>query len=670
MKRTSIALLLLSIATAGCAQSDAESILSLGQSLDGTLESDGQDEYVADLPSGSFVYGEVDQIDVDVAVTVLDPNGDIIGSFNGSARGADPLQLETKTEGRYTFRIEPYEEQSGSYRISLQRIEPVATDPAERLDQLLSAYAGNDTPGAIVAVMRDGKIVHNQAVGMANLTFDIPFDRETVSNIGSVSKQFTAFAVAKLAADGALSLDDDVRTHFPELPDLGHTVTVRQILNHSSGYREFLNLLYMAGVRLDNGDYIDRDEVLRILERQPALQDEPGTRFNYNNTAYSLASLLVEKVTETPFQEWMAANVFEPLGMHNTRIRAHTGEIIPNAAEGYSYADDAPYRISIDLGGGGEATMGPGGVYTTVDDLEKWINNFHTGAVGGAEVIAELMHPSIEVPGEESFYGLGLDIDQHRGRLRIGHGGADTAHRAHLLFYPEFNAGVVALSNNASFPAFTTALKTAEAFFDADLEPVPEADTEAVTDASASGADNNVDIASFDPFVGQYEFDDYPGVVIIISRDEENVYVQSPGDDKEAVSPLSPTSLSLPPDRSIVFNVEEDGTANSLTIKSETDLVATRLEEWSPAMDDLAEFTGRYFSEELDTVYSVEMGDEGLIIRHRRLDEIKLIPKVEDAFNATNALSEVVFARDEDGALTGMMGSNVRTLNVWFEKQD
>ena len=242
MKRTSIVLLFLSIATAGCAQSDAESILSLGQSLDGMLETGGQDEYVADLPSGSVVYGEVDQVDVDVAVTVLDPNGNIIGSFDRSSRGADPLQLETKTEGRHTFRVEPYEEQSGSYHISLQRIEPVATDPAERLDQLLSAYAGNDTPGAIVAVMRDGEIVHSQAVGMANLTFDIPFARDTVSNIGSVSKQFTAFAVAKLAADGALSLDDDVRKHFPEIPDLGHTVTIRQILNHTSGYREFLIL--------------------------------------------------------------------------------------------------------------------------------------------------------------------------------------------------------------------------------------------------------------------------------------------------------------------------------------------------------------------------------------------------------------------------------------------
>lgn len=281
-------------------------------------------------------------------------------------------------------------------------------------------------------------------------------------------------------------------------------------------------------------------------------------------------------------------------------------------------------------------------------------------------MVADLMRPSIETPGEDSFYGLGLSIAKHRGRQRVGHGGADTAHRAHLLFYPELNAGVVAMSNNGSFPAFATAVETAEAFFDADLEPEPEVET--VTEAS--GADDNIDIASFDRFVGQYEFDDYPGVVIIISRDDENVYLQSPGGDKQAVSPLSPTSLRLPPDDSIIFNIDEDGTPGSLTLKSDTDMVARRLEEWTPGIDDLAEYTGKYFSEELETIYSVEMGEEGLVIRHRRLDDIELMPKVEDAFSGSDTLSEVSFVRDDNGTLTGMMASNVRTLNVWFEKQD
>jgi len=250
MKYATIVLLLLSVA--GCARSDAETVLVVGQPVSAALEAHVQADYATDLEANNFVYGEVEQVDFDVRVTVLDPQGIIVDMFDRSARGAEPIQFESKTAGRFTIRVEGFEDESGSYSIALQRTEPVATEPKERLDQLLSAFVGDSTPGAIVAVFRKGEVVHYQSVGMANLTFGIPFDRDTVSNIGSVSKQFTAFAVVKLAADGLLSLDDDVRKYFPEIPDLGHVVTVRNILNHTSGYREFLNLLLAissAGMR-------------------------------------------------------------------------------------------------------------------------------------------------------------------------------------------------------------------------------------------------------------------------------------------------------------------------------------------------------------------------------------------------------------------------------------
>jgi CubicO group peptidase (beta-lactamase class C family) len=350
MKYAFITFCCYSFITLAMAQDQNENTLTPGQALIGSLESDGQAEYFIDLQAGMFVYGEVDQHDVDLKVTVFDPRGDVVDSFDGPERGAEPVQLDTDLAGRYRVTLEPNGEQSGNYTVSLERVEPTATDPAERLDQLLSAFAGDDVPGGIVAVMRDGEIIHSQAVGMANLTYGIPFGRETVSNIGSVSKQFTAFAVTKLAFSGALALDSDVRQYFPELPDLGQTVTIRNLLNHTNGYREFLNLLAMSGVRLGEGDYIDRDELIRILQRQPALQDEPGTKFNYNNTAYGLAALLVERVTDVPFQQWMAENVFEPLGMTNTRVRSHVGEIVPNAAEGYVFAEESPFRQAADHG--------------------------------------------------------------------------------------------------------------------------------------------------------------------------------------------------------------------------------------------------------------------------------------------------------------------------------
>lgn len=653
---------------------DKNSALTLGREVSATLAADGLAEYVVDLEAGQFVYGELDQRDADFEVTVYDPTGDIAGTFNESQRGTDPVQLEVDLAGTYRFHVAPKDEEPGSFTFSLQRIEPEAIDPGQRLDQLLSAFTGDDVPGGIVAVMHDGKIIHSQAVGMANLTFGIPFDRDTVSNIGSVSKQFTAFAITSLAASGKLSLDDDVRQYFPEIPDLGHTVTVRHLLNHTSGYREFLNLIAMAGVRLGEGDFIDRDEILRILERQPELQDEPGTKFNYNNTAYALASLLVERVTEQPFNQWMAENVFAPIGMSDTRIRAHTGEIIPNAADGYLYGEQMPFRQAIDLGGGGGATMGPGGVYTTVDDMARWIDNLHTAKHGGAQVIGEMTKPQIDTPGgEDRHYGLGLSLEDYRGQPLIQHGGADTAHRAMMLFFPDFNGAVFAMSNNGAFGSGTIARRTADAFFSEHFEPEEDDQAAASGEAADSGDETDasqIDPSVFEPHLGKYELDDFPGIVLTVSLEDQQLSVQFTGDDPQPVSPRTETILALPPDSTLEFHIAENGKADSVTVAGSSVFQAQRLADWAPTEADLAEYEGRYFSEELETFYTVQMGDEGLLIKHRRLEDIEMTPKVEDSFSAEFPIADVAFDRNDAGELTGIRVSNGRTKNIWFAKQD
>jgi len=653
------------LATLVQAQTEQRIVLVPGQSAHGTLNIDGSAEHVIELESDQFVYGEVIQHDVDVTVTIFDPNDNVADRFDLSARGAEPLEIETRVAGQFRIEISPAETESGSYSINIERVEAVNTDPVRRLDQLLSQFTGDDVPGGVVAVVRDGEIVHSQSVGMANLTHDVPFDRNTVSNVGSVSKQFTAFAVTQLAYLGKLSLDDDVRKYFPELPDLGQTVTVRHLLNHTNGYREFLNLLGMTGRGIGEGDYIHRDELIYILQQQPELQEEPGSKFNYNNTAYGIAALLVERITDVPFPQWMAENVFAPVGMENTQVRSHLGKIVPNAADGYVYAEDSEFRQAGDLGGGGGSVMGAGAVYSTVDDLARWMNNIDTAKVGGSDVIDEMTRPQIETPGEDSFYGLGLGIGKHRGLALISHGGADIAHRAQLLYYPEINAGVISLSNNGAFSGYI-ARETAEAFFADDMEPEKAPVLAAATD------DGEADIhpAVFDPHLGKYEFDDYPGIVIDVTRDDEHIYVQSPGDDPLQVSVASSTSLNVPPLQTIEFNVANDGRADSLSIGTAGDrLNATRLAEWDPVVADLEKYTGRYFSDELETFYTVAVGEEGLLIKHRRLEDIELTAKVEDSFNATFPITEVEFMRGDNGTVTGMMVSNIRTRNVRFERQ-
>jgi CubicO group peptidase (beta-lactamase class C family) len=648
-------------------QADTHAILTHNVAVTATIGEGETRSYVLQLDAGQFVYGEATQHDVDVSVTVYDPSGNVADRFDASSRGAEPMQLETHIDGEYRFDVTAAEEQSGHYSLVIERIESADTDPVRRLDQLLSQFAGDDVPGAIVAVVKDGEIVHSQSVGMANLTHDVPFERNTVSNVGSVSKQFTAFAITQLAYLGEISLEDDVREYFPELPDLGQTVTVRHLLNHTSGYREFLNLLGMSGRGIGEGDYIDRDELLLILQHQPELQEPPGTKFNYNNTAYGLAAMLVERVTEIPFPEWMAENVFQPVGMTDSRIRSHLGEVVPNAADGYVYAEQSAFRQAGDLGGGGGSVMGAGAVYSTVDDLARWMNNLHTARVGGAEVIGEMTSPQIEVPGEGNSYGFGLSLGEHRGLTTVSHGGADIAHRAMLIYYPKINAGVIALSNNGAFSG-DIAWQTAEAFFAEHMQP-EEAPLQLASNAGDTDKESKIDPSVFEPHLGKYELDDYPGVVISVSADQGQIFVQSPGDDPLQVTPMSATVLKVPPDQSIEFRLNAEGHADSLILSGTDALRASRLANWEPETDDLRKYVGRYFSTELETFYNVELRDDALLITHRRLDDIMLTPKVEDSFNATFPVTEVTFSRDNGDEVSGMSVSNIRTQNVRFDRQ-
>jgi CubicO group peptidase (beta-lactamase class C family) len=231
-----------------------------------------------------------------------------------SSRGPEPFQFESVAAGMYRIEVSPFERQTGRYTLTMRRVEPVATRPADRVDQIMAGFANPATPGAVVAVIRNGEVAFSRAYGAANLEHSIPFRVDTRTNIGSTSKQFTAFAIELLAQRGELSLDDDVREHLPELPDLGKVVTIRHLLTHTSGYREFLNTLALSGRRLDHGDWIERDEIVRMVQRQPELQNDPGAEWNYNNTGFALLARIVERKSGMDFADFLRENVFEPLG--------------------------------------------------------------------------------------------------------------------------------------------------------------------------------------------------------------------------------------------------------------------------------------------------------------------------------------------------------------------
>ena len=313
---------------------------------------------------------------------------------------------------------------------------------SEQVDQLFAAWDRPDSPGCALAVMLGGEIVYKRGYGMANLEYDIPITPTTIFHVASVSKQFTAFAVALLAAEGKVSLDDEVRRYVAELPDFGAPITIRHLIHHTSGLREQFSLLTMAGWRL--GDVITTGDVLDLVARQRGLNFPPGTELLYCNTGYTLLGVIVERVAGQSLRAFCAERIFRPLGMHNTHIHDDHTMLVRNRAYPYAPVEGGGFMHGILFS---LSTAGAGGVFTTVEDLALWDENFDRCAVGGKEVIAQMYGRGVLSSGEQIRYAFGLWIDDYRGLRVVQHDGEDAGFRCHMMRFPEQHFSVAVLGN-------------------------------------------------------------------------------------------------------------------------------------------------------------------------------------------------------------------------------
>ncbi|RLD68311.1 MAG: hypothetical protein DRI98_12010, partial [Bacteroidetes bacterium] len=441
--------------------------LEVGEVVEGMLELESPDTFHFEFGADTYVYGICNQVTVDVVVSLYDSAGTSLGMFDGPGVGPEIFNFAISDAGKYILEVAPFEKKTGSYTLELKVVEPIASDPEKRADQLFYAYNEEGVPGGVVGVIKNGEVVFSKAYGLANLSHSIPYEVNTPTNIGSVSKQFTAMAILLLEQQGKLSLDDDVRKHIPELPDLGQVVTIHNMLNHTNGFREVYNLMPMTGWKGE--DMLRREEIIEMLKRQEELQNAPGEEYNYNNSAFILLAEIVERISGQTFPEYMEANVFAPLGMTSSLVRPNPAVIIPGASQGY-VRDSLGYHEAGDL----YAAYGAGGIYTTVEDFSKWMGNFSKPLLGGIELVNRLVTVDTLNNGDTMSYALGIGVDEFRGLTSYSHGGADIAHRAFLVYFPEIDAGVVAMSNNANFNSGGIANEMAELYFGDSMDPEEE----------------------------------------------------------------------------------------------------------------------------------------------------------------------------------------------------
>jgi CubicO group peptidase (beta-lactamase class C family) len=313
--------------------------------------------------------------------------------------------------------------------------------PGAQVDTLFAQWDKPDSPGCALAIVKDGRIVHARGYGMADLEHDVRITPASVFYVGSLSKQFTAMTIALLAQQGTLALDHDIRNYLPELPAYETPITIRHLIHHTSGLPEYMPLLARAGWRPD-APFGNRD-VLDIVAREHQLNFRPGERFSYSNTGYTLLALIAERAAGVGLAELADARIFSPLGMKATHFHGDATRLVQQRAYAYELSPSGVLRLAPPV----PTRVGAGGIFTTVEDLARWDQNFYDGRVGGQPLIRQITTPGTLNSGRPLDYAFGLEVRDYRGLRVVEHGGDLVGYHAYLTRFPERHLSVICLCN-------------------------------------------------------------------------------------------------------------------------------------------------------------------------------------------------------------------------------
>lgn len=532
-------------------------------------------------------------------------------------------------------------------------------DKAQQVDLLFAEWNKPDSPGVAVAVIKDGEILYKAGYGMANLEYDIPITPSTIFDIASVSKQFCAFAISMLVEEGKLSLDDDIRIYLPELQDVGHTVTIRHLVHHTGGYRDWPKTLSVAGWRFD--DVISFEQILKFARHQKHLNTAPGTEYNYSNTGYNLLAETVSRVTGKTFREWTDENIFKPLGMTSTHFHDDHTEVVKGRAYSYHKGNDGRYYKRVNT----LTALGSSSLYTTVEDLAKWERNFIDAKVGGPAVVKRLYQQEKLNNGREISYAFGLVRGNHRGLENWGHGGSWAGVRTNFVRFPQQKLAVALFSNLAGFSAGSMALKVAEIYLEDEMKPVETADE------SQTGESYNIDPEILPDYEGTYQLAE--DLLVDVIREGNNLTAQATGQPKFTLRPVAEHTFDIRAvDATLKFAVPEvDKSPYFDLIMNGQERQAMRIELAPLTKEEMAAYTGEYYSAELDTTYRLVIAEGKLVAKHFRNEDTMLTHIWKDHFTADKWwFNAVFFQRDSGGKINGFEITQGRVKHLRFDKQN
>lgn len=361
---------------------------------------------------------------------------------------------------------------------------PAANAQADAVAKIFADYDKADAPGCAVGVARDGEIIHTAAFGVADIEAKKPLTAQSVFNIASTSKQFTAFSILLLADRKQLKLDDPIVKYLPELAKSAKDVTISDLIHHMGGLRDYMTLLMLQGY--DYTEPTTKEQTLEALARQQAPNSPPGVEFDYSNTGYFLLSNIIERVSGKSMKEFAAENIFKPLQMNDTSIVDHYPANIPALVRAYSPAEQG---FNVD-----ESTWeqtGDGQVHTTVSDLLRWSENYATGAVGGQALVQQMLETGVLKSGKRLDYAFGQGVGEYRGLPMHRHAGGWGGYRTELMRFPEQHLAVTVLCNRGDANPTKLAEEVADVYLPAAALQQPATQPAVIPSAPA----NSVELA-------------------------------------------------------------------------------------------------------------------------------------------------------------------------------
>ncbi|UCE40389.1 MAG: beta-lactamase family protein [Candidatus Aminicenantes bacterium] len=520
-------------------------------------------------------------------------------------------------------------------------LSATADERMGKVDKLFVEWDSTVSPGVSMAIIHNGEIIYKRGYGMANLEHDVPNTPEIVFRIGSTSKQFTAACIAILSLQGKLSLDDDIRKHLPELPAYDKPITVRHLVHHISGIRDYLGLARLSGKSGD--DFYTAEETVAMIARQRGLNFVPGDEFLYSNSGYFLLGVIVSRASGKSLNAFAREHIFKPLGMKNTHYHDDYRKIVKKRADGHAKTEDGFKILNTTLN-----HVGDGGVFTTVEDLYIWDQAFYNNKLG--KELMDLLHQTgVLNNGEKLEYAFGLNVGEYKGLKLVAHGGAFVGFRADMIRFPEEKFTVICLANLASINPSMLCRQVADIYL-ADKfteEKVPEKKAETITPVTLAQEE-------LKNKVGKYT-DKKEYFIADILLKEDKLIVEARGMSFSLI-PISKSkfiSKDAPVEIEIEFFPGDDEAMRAkMIVGGDREIPLNKIPAVAPLTpEQLKAYAGSYYNDELPATYVLVIEQGKLRFKQRNAPEEPL--KLFDKDKFLSDYGKMEFTRGRGKKITG-----------------